>query len=159
MKNIQLIVVLFTVIVIGCDFKQEPSPEYMKQAEFASKTYDAAVIKADNNDPAGYLTLYEMARNDSDIYPTDWQEVANEKLDLLLYSNTALWVRTFSKVDMEKFKDFVGPGFGVSQYPEGIFSEEQFQNTIIANLEKIRGDKKEMELVDHILGLYNRKRR
>ena len=128
----------------------------MKQAAFAGKEYAFASKQADNNDSAGYLKLYEMAKNDNNVYPTDWSEVAQEKIFLLLYSNAELWVRTFSKVDQEKFKDFA-KGIEVSQNPKGV-SDEQFKETIFHNLEKIKGDKKEMELVDYILGLYNRKR-
>ncbi len=58
---------------------------------------------------------------------------------------------------MEKFKDFV-KGIEVSRFPAGIASEEQFKEAIFNKLEKIKGDKKEMELVDYILSLYNRKR-
>lgn len=165
-KKLAVIVIAgiaFTIVLysglsyFGFFRKQEPSPEYLKMAEFAGKMYTSAAKQADNNEPAGYLKLYEMATDDNDIYPTDWQEVAHEKVILLLYSNTELWVKTFSKVDSRKFKDRV-KGIGVSQYPEGVSSDEQFMETIFHNLGKIRGNEKEMELVDYILGLYNRKR-
>jgi hypothetical protein len=156
MKKIGYMIALFIVVVYGCkDIK--PSQEDVKRANFAATAYAAAEKQADNNDPSGYLKLYEIARDDDDIYTTEYSEVAEEKLFLLLYSNTELWVKIFSKVDLEKFKDFV-KGIEVTQLPKGV-SEEQFKETIFNNLGKIKGDKKEIELIDYILGLYNRKRR
>ena len=161
MRKIWLIVALFIVVTNGCKCKQEPSPEYMKKAELAGNEYTSASERAGKNDPAGYLKLYEMARNDDNVYPTDWQEVSKEKVFFLLYLNTELWVTTFSKVDSEKFKDFVkDAGIEVSRSgrPKGV-SNEQFKETIFINLRKFKGDKKEIELVDYVLGLYGRKRR
>jgi hypothetical protein len=160
MKKKWLIVALFIVVVTGC---KEISPvqkqREIKRAEFAATEYAAAAKRADNNDPVGYLKLYEIARDDDNIYTTDYSEVAEEKLFLLLYSHPELWLKTFSKVDLKKFKDFVkGIEVSRSARPEGV-SNERFRETILKNLEKIKGDKREMELVDYILGLYGRKRR
>lgn len=157
MKKTWLIISLFIVVVTGCkEISPEQKQRESERTKFASKEYAVAAKRADNNDPAGFLKLYEIARDD-DTYTAEYSEVAEEKLFLLLYSKTRLWIKTFSKEDMEKFKDFV-KGIEVSRFPAGIASEEQFKEAIFNKLEKIKGDKKEMELVDYILSLYNRKR-
>ena len=160
MKKIWLMVMLFILVTTLCQCKQEPSSDYMKQAELVVKEYNAAAIQAFHNNPAGYLKIYEIARNDNNIYPDEYSSVAREDLFGLLYSNTELWIRTFSKIDLEKFKAFVkSNGIDVSSLPEGVSTDEQFKERIFHNLEIIKGDKREMELVDYILGFYGRKRR
>jgi len=151
----QLIIAMMLMVVLsGCkDIK--PSQQDRERAEFAAKEYAAASKRADNSDPAGYLKLYEIARDSQDIYTTEYSEIAEEKIFLLLYSNPELWVKTFSTVDLEQFKDFV-KGIEVSERPKNV-SNEQFKETILNNLQKIKGDKREVEVAEYILRLYNRK--
>jgi hypothetical protein len=160
MRKITLGLVVFVLFACSCSSGKEISPEQRQreidQSKKASQAYAAAVKRAEADDPAGFLKLYEIATDDM-TYTVEYSEVAQEKLYLLLYSKTALWIKTFSKVDLEKFNAFV-KGIEVSQLPAGVASDEQFKETILSKLEKMKGDKKEMELIDHILGLYNRKR-
>ncbi len=145
------------MVVSGCkDVSSEQRQREIERSKFAAKEYAVAVKQANNNEPTGFLKLYEIARND-DIYTTEYSEVAEEELFLLLYSKTTLWVKTFSEVDFEEFKAFV-KGIEVSRLPKGVVSEEQFKEDIFNKLGKIKGDKKEMKVIDYILGLYNRKR-
>ena len=160
MKKISLIIALFIVVVGGC---QEISPEQkqreIERTKFASREYAAAARLADNNDPAGFLKLYEIAKND-DIYTAEYSEVASEKLHYLLHAKTELWIKTFSKTDLNEFKSYIkASGIWVTELPKGVTSDEQFEKEIFIKLRKIKGDKKEMELTNYILGLYDRKRR
>lgn len=151
---------VLTMLVIGCGESKGISPEQqqhqIKESEEASKAYSAAVKLAENNDPAGFLKLYEIATKDQ-IYTVEYSEVAKEKLFLLLYAKPKLWIKIFSQVDLDKFKLSI-KSIGVSQFPEGVTSDEQYLDSIFSRLEKIKGDKKEMELIDYIFGLYNHKR-
>ena len=159
MKKTWLMVMSLILVSTVCTCKQEPNSSYMEEVESVVKEYNAAALQAHQNNPVGYLKIYEIARNDNNKYPDEYSSVAGDDLFNLLYSNAELWIRTFSKIDVEKFKDFVKRhGIEVATLPEGV-SNEQFKETIFRNLEKIKGDKKEMELVDYILGLYNKKRR
>jgi hypothetical protein len=160
MKKIWLILALFIVVANGCKVSEpEPSPEYMKKVQLVVKEYNAAIVQANNNDPAGFLKLYKIARDD-DIYTAEYSDVATETLHYLLYSKTDLWIKTFSKVDdLDSFKAYLKvSGMWVTELPKGVASDEQFAEEIFSKLKKIKGDEKEMELVDYILGLYNRKR-
>lgn len=156
MRKICIVIVLFFAIT-GC---KEISPEQrqreIERTRAASRAYDAAVLQANNNDPAGFLKLYEIANN-ADIYTAEYSAVAEENIYLLLFAKTELWIKTFSKLDLQKLKTFV-KGIEVSRLPQGVVSEEQFKETIFTKLKKIRGDKREMELVDYILDLYGQKR-
>jgi hypothetical protein len=158
-KKLSLILALVVLTVAGC---QEISPEQkqreIERTKFASKEYGAAAKLADNNDPAGFLKLYEMAIDD-DTYTAEYSEVASEQLNYLLYSKTELWIKTFSKIDLEEFKSYLkASGIGVTELPIGLASYEQFEEEILTKLRKIKGDKKEMELIDFIFRLYGRKR-
>jgi hypothetical protein len=158
MKKIWLIIVLFIVVVSGCqDIGPEQRQREIERSKFASKECGNAIKQANNNDPAGFLKLYEIARND-DIYTAEYSEVAAEEINYLLYSKTELWIKTFSKIDLNEFKSYF-KGIEVTELPKGVTSEEQFEEEIFINLRKIKGDKKEIELIDYILGLYNVKRR
>ncbi|MCJ7546397.1 MAG: hypothetical protein MUP30_06175 [Deltaproteobacteria bacterium] len=158
MKKISLIVALFILVVGGC---KEVSPEQRQReidrTKFASKEYATAAKLADNNDPAGFLKLYEIAKND-DIYTAEYSEVATEELHYLLYSKTELWIKTFSKIDLDEFKSYIkASGIWVTELPKGVASDEQFEKEIFIKLRKIKGNKNEMELINYILRLYDRK--
>jgi len=160
MRKIYLGLAVFALIATNYSSGKEISPKQrqheIEQSKFASKEYSDAVKRAENDDPAGFIKLYEIATNDV-TYTVEYSEVAEEQLFLLLYSKTRLWIRIFAHIDQKKLKTFV-KGVEVSQLPKGVASHEQFKETIFNKLEKIKGDKKEMELVDYILGLYNRRR-
>lgn len=159
MKKIWVIVALFMVVVNGCkEIGPEQKRREIERTKFASKEYAAAAKLADNNDPTGFLKLYEIARDD-DTYTAEYSEVASEQLNYLLYSKTEMWIKTFSKIDLEEFKSYLkASGIGVTELPKGVASYEQFEEVIFTKLRKIKGDKKEMELIDYILRLYGRKR-
>lgn len=89
-KNICLMIALFSVFVSGCkDISHEQKQREIERAKFASKEYADAAKQADNNDPAGFLKLYEIARDDS-TYTVEYSDVATERLHYLLYSKTPL---------------------------------------------------------------------
>ena len=110
--------------------------------------YADALKRAENNEPAGLLKLYEIAGDDG-TYTAEYSEAAYDELSLLLYSRTALWVRTFARVDKDKFRKFFN-GINDAQLPKGITSSEQFAEGILSRLNKIKGDKKEADLVSYL---------
>jgi hypothetical protein len=162
MKKIYLS--LFIIVIIassssGKEINSDQRQREIEQSKFAAKAYAVAVKRAESGDPAGFLKLYEIATDDM-TYTVEYSEVANDKLHHLLYSKTELWIKTFAKTDLEKFKSYLKwSGIDVSEFPAGITSEEQFRETIFLKMERIKGGKKETELIDYIFRLYNRKRR
>lgn len=160
MKKTCLTMVLFILVVTGCkEINPEQKQREIERTKFASKEYADAAKLAENNDPAGFLKLYKIARDDS-TYTAEYSDVATEKLHYLLYSKTPLWIKTFSKIDLDEFKAYLkASGIWVTELPEGVLSEEQFEEEIFSKLKKIKGDKKEMELVNYILSFQkNRKK-
>ena len=122
-------------------------------SEFASKEYKTALKQAKENNPKGLLKLYKIASDDL-TYTVEYSEIARESLIYFLYSKTELWIRTFSKVEFSEFKTYLSKtGLGVSELPERVTSDEQFEKAIADNLKKIKGDKKEIELIDYVLKL------
>jgi uncharacterized protein YcfL len=143
---------LFALMNFGCSESKEINPERKKhqieKSEYASRAYYSAVSLAEGNEPAGFLKLYEIA-NDDITYTVEYRELAYDELSLLLYTRTEMWIKTFSKVDQSKFRKFFD-GVNDSQLPEGVSSSEQFLGGILKNLKKLKGDQKEMELVNYL---------
>jgi hypothetical protein len=163
MKKIYLS--LFIIVIVassngssGKETNADQRQREIEQSKFAAHAYAVAVKQAESGDPAGFLKLYAIATDDM-IYTVEYSEVANDRLHYLLYSKTELWIQTFAKADLEKIKSYLKwSGIDVSEFPAGITSEEQFRETIFLKMDKIKGSKKETELIDYIFGLYNRKR-
>src|SRR4030065_1692629 len=103
MKKTWLMVMSLILVSTVCTCKQEPNSSYMEEVESVVKEYNAAALQAHQNNPVGYLKIYEIARNDNNKYPDEYSSVAGDDLFNLLYSNAELWIRTFSKIDVEKF--------------------------------------------------------
>lgn len=162
MRQISLSLVFIVLIATNCSSGKEISPgqrqHEIEQSKFASQEYAAAAKRSENMDPGGLLKLYAIASDDL-TYTVEYSEVAGERLRYLLHSKTELWIKTFSKVDIDKFKAYLKrSGIGVSQLPNGVTSDEQFNEQILVNLKKIRVDKKEAELIDYMIELYTQKR-
>ena len=162
MRKIYYDLFIFVLIATSCSSGKEISPDQrqreIEQSKFASEEYAVAVKRAENHDPAGFLKLYAIASDDL-TYTVEYSEVAGEKLRYFLHSKTELWIKTFSKVDIDKFKAYLKrSGIGVSKLPNGVASDEQFKEEIFVNLKKMKGDKKETVLIDYILGLCAQKR-
>lgn len=160
MKKTCLTMVLFILVVTGCkEINPEQKQQEIERTKFASKEYADAAKLAENSDPAGFLKLYKIARDDS-TYTAEYSDVATEKLHYLLYSKTSLWIKTFSKIDLDEFKAYLkASGIWVTELPEGVLSEEQFEEEIFSKLKKIKGDKKEIELVNYILSFQKNKKK
>lgn len=110
--------------------------EDIKRSEFAEETFSNALIKARNNEEDGFLKLYEISQK-PDKYTVEYQEGANDALTELLYTKTELWIKVFSKTAEFKFY------FGV--LPAGV-SENKYDETVLINLNKIKGNKDENRL-------------
>ena len=156
MKNIQTLLILCAFIISNSSYGNETSSAAQNQKSVYQSTsvpmiYADAVKRAENNEPAGFLKLYEIAGDDG-TYTVEYSEAAYDELSLLLYSRTAMWVKTFSKVDQDKFRKFFN-GINDAQYPKGITSSEQFVEGILSRLNKVKGDKKEAELVSYLKAL------
>ena len=151
MRNVFSLIML-SLLLLACGESKQISPA-QKQAEIehAKKSsqaqYNAAKL-AEHNEPAGFLKLFEIVTADI-TYTVESSEAAYDSLSLLLYTNTKAWVKTFSRFDQEKFKQVFK---GVNDVESiGIkLSNEQFIGGILKNLEKIKGDKREIELVDYL---------
>jgi len=157
MRKISLGLVIFVLIAASCSSEKEISSEQrqreIEQSKYAYQEYAAAAKRAENQDPEGLLKLYAIASDDL-TYTVEYSEVAGERLRYLLHSKTELWIKTFSNVEMNRFKTYLKrSGIGVSKLPNGVASDEQFKEDIFTNLKKMKGDKKESALIDYILGL------
>jgi hypothetical protein len=148
--------IVFAMLILSASINckkgnNEKNRHKIQTSEFASKEYKSALRQATENNPEGLLKLYKIASDDL-TYTVEYSEVAREDLIYFLYSKTDLWIRTFSKVELSEFKTYLGKtGLGVSKLPEGVTSDEQFEQIIVDNIKKIKGDKKEIELIDYIL--------
>lgn len=158
----KIFIVLLVLTFAACDvcFAEaginDARQKEIEHAEASSRAYAAAVKLAENYDPAGFLKLYEIATDDT-RFTEEYSEIAYDELSLLLYSNTELWIKTFSRLDQKNFRKLFN-GVNDSQFSEGDSSEKQFVEGIVENLKAIKGDQKEMELVDYVLGLFGHKR-
>jgi len=133
---------------------QNPS---INDSQKLREEYETAVKQVGSNNPAGLLKLYEIAFEGRSA---EISEVARDKLLHFLYSRTELWIRVFSKIDLEKFKSYLkAGGLAILELPKGVSSEEQYKEEVGKRLESIRGNKKEMELIQYILVSYGRYRR
>lgn len=127
-----------------------------KQVEFkkskdASKEYAIAIRQAENNEPAGFLKLFEIATNDL-TYTVEYSEVAHEQIILLLYSKPGLWVKTFAQIDLGKMKALI-QDIEVTDLPKDALSDDQFKESIFNKLKKTKGNIKEKQLIDYLLSL------
>ena len=147
------------IITIGCSntkTKDSDSKKDVIESERLEKEYPSAVKLAENNNPQGLLQLYEIA---SKSISAETSEIARDKLLYMLYSNPELWIRTFSKTDLTSFKKYLKTGgMAILELPKSVASEEQYEQEIVKKLSKIKGDEKEMELINYILELYGRKK-
>lgn len=159
MKAIFIGVVICILIAVGIvmtidkNVNAEQPKDEIEQSKMAASELAEAIKQAEAENPDGLLKLYDIATNDPK-FTVEYSEAAQEQIYLFLYSKTELWIKTFSKADLGKFKTFV-QGIDVSQLPEGVSSDEEFRKTIFQKLEKIRGDDREMELIHHIFRIYN----
>jgi len=148
--------IVFTALVlavVGCN----QGKSYPERSEFTVKEYAAAVKRVEANDPAGLIKLYQIAANVDDAYTDEYGSVANEKLHIYLHSKPTLWIKTFSQVDLIKFKAYIKvSGIAVTKLPQGVSSDEQFAEEIFSSLKKIKGDENELELIKYILDVYER---
>jgi hypothetical protein len=152
MRVVLLLPLIFALV--SCKkVDSEQRQHEIQQSEFASKQYKSALKQAAENNPNGLLKLYEIASDDM-TYTVEYSEAAREDLIYFLRSKTEFWIRTFSKVELNNLKIYLNKtGLKVSKLPEGITSDKQFEQIIVDNLKKIKGDKREIELIDYILEL------
>ena len=149
-----VLLILIICALVSCKkVDSEQKQQEIKRSEFAFKEYKAALKQATEDNPNGLLKLYDIASDDL-VYTVEYSEVAREDLIYFLYSKTELWIRTFSKVELNKFETYLSrTGLGVSKLPAGVGSDKEFEQTIVHSLKKIKGDKRETELRDYILKL------
>jgi len=113
--------------------------------------YLAAVKSADNNSPEGFLRLYKIA---SEGDSAELSESARDKLCLLLYTKTGLWLKVFSGVEQAKFRNYLKRGgLATLEYPKGIDSEDEFYKLVLVRLSKHRAAGKERELLTYLIGM------
>src|SRR4030067_1372384 len=149
-----------SMFVIGC--KENKTDQIQRrskiiESEKLERDYESAVKQAENNNPAGFLKLYEIA---SKSLSAENSEIARDKLNHLLYAKTELWINTFSKTDLEKFKHFLRTGgLATLELPKSVESENQFREELLTKLRKIKGNKNETELIKYIIKLYESKGR
>ncbi len=107
----------------------------IKHSEFVRKKFESALEKAAANKEVGFLELYDIASDPEST--VEYQEVANDALTELLYTNTELWIKVFSKTKNFKFY------FGV--LPQAI-PEEKYNEIVLLKLNKIIEDPEEKRL-------------
>ena len=148
-----------SIIIIGCSDTKNNDTDSKKvkiESERLEKEYPSAVKLAESNNPEGLLQLYEIA---SKSISAETSEIARDKLLQMLYWKPELWIRTFSKTDLTSFKKYLKTGgMAILELPKSVASEEQYEQEIVKKLSKIKGDEKEMELINYILELYGRKK-
>lgn len=155
-KKIQKIIISLIIFVamVGCSdntsSNQDIRQEEIKKSETAAKAYVSAREQAEKGNPSGFLKLYEISKDDA-TYTAEYSEVSHDELLNLLYSKTDLWIKTFSQVNQEEFLAYLNQrGLGVSTLPVGAKSEKEVYEHIIINLNKIKGNKTEMNLINFI---------
>lgn len=115
--------------------------------------YSLAVNQAERNESSGFIKIYKIA---SESNSAEVEEIARDKLHHLLYNKTQLWIKTFAAGDLMGFKEYLkNGGMAVLTLPEGVATQEQYENEIVIKLRKFKGNKREMELVEYILQLYS----
>jgi hypothetical protein len=148
-----LFILLICALVNCKKVNSEQKQQEIKRSEFAFKEYKSALKQVTEDNPNGLLKLYDIASDDV-VYTVEYSEVAREDLIYFLYSKTELWIKTFSGVELNKFEMYLSrTGLGISKLPAGVASDKQFEQIIVNNLKKIKGDKKETELADYVLQL------
>jgi len=150
-----LLIILFLIFACSDDrVNQANTQRTPNEEERMKKEYDLALSQAQNNDATGLLKLYQIA---SEGQSAEMSEIARDKLAQFLYSNSELWVRTFSRTDLDKFKNYLRKGgLAVLDLPKGVASEEQYKEEILKKLKKIKGEEKEKELIQFIFQLFQR---
>jgi hypothetical protein len=150
-----LLLLIIPLLIFGCSDNRANQANKQKipnEEEKMKKEYDLALSQAQNNDAAGLLKLYQIA---SEGQSAEMSEIARDKLAQFLYSNPELWVRTFSRTDLDKFKNYLRKGgLAVLDLPKGVASEEQYKEEILKKLKRIKGDEKEKELIQFIFEIY-----
>jgi hypothetical protein len=146
--------------MVGCPQKNDLAQnereirKYQLASKMASEGLESALKQVEENKSAGLVKLYEIATND-DEYSVEISEVANEKLHYYLYLKTEFWIRTFAKVDLNQFKQYLKRSdVEVFSLPEGLTPAEKFRAQMLQNLKKFKGTDKEMDLVNYVLELY-----
>lgn len=158
-----LMMTLLSALLSACDQGPPISPEHQQKeaelSEAAAKDWNTAWEQAQRNQSAGLHKLFEIA-DDCDTYTVEYCEIAYDDLSLLLYTKTALWVKTFAAMDQARFrKRFVDIRYETINpaiLPKDVTSEVQFYEGIMARLKKVKGDKKEVELAQYLLGIASR---
>ncbi|MCM2268201.1 MAG: hypothetical protein NDI60_10565 [Elusimicrobiales bacterium] len=109
--------------------------------EVAGTVFSGALRDATAKKGAGFLKLYEISKN-PDTYTVEYQEAANDALTELLYTDTELWINTFSDIDNFSFS------FGV--LPENV-TEKQYDDAIRSKLARIKPNAKEKIVIRYVL--------
>jgi hypothetical protein len=152
--KIDFIIIAFLLAIFGCTEKIDEKQVQKEAIEYQKKVdeYNVAVKQAQNNNPVGFLKLYEIiTEGDS----AELSVIGRDRLVLLLHDKTELWISIFSKTDPHKFKNYLkAGGAAVIDLPKQFPSEKQFYEEILKKLSKIKGNKREMELIKYISGLY-----
>lgn len=147
-------------LITGCTEKgPEQKQEGKDRSEIAAKAVSLSIQQAEANNPEGLLKLYEIA-NDDNSYTVEYSEVANEKLHYFMYTKTRFWIKTFSTINLDKFKSYIEKsGVDAFSLPEGVVSAETLRNELLNNVQKIRktDDVKVKELSDFIYETYRTK--
>ncbi len=158
-KSLCAIFAFLSIILIGCSDTKKNDTESQRveiESERVEKEYPNAVKLAESNNPEGLLKLYEIA---SRSISAETSEMARDKLLQMLYMKPELWIKTFSKTDLNSFKKYLkAGGLAILDLPKGVGSEEQYEHEIVRKLSVIKGNEKEKELIDYILEVYGRKK-
>jgi hypothetical protein len=152
--KVNFIFIAFLLVIFGCSQDKDDKQlekERLRYKELVSE-YSVAVERARNNDPAGFLKLYEIVTEKDSA---ELSETGRDELVLLIHDKTELWISIFSKTDLQKLKNYLkAGGAGIVELPKQFPSEKQFYEDILKNLTKIKGNRKEMDLVNYISELY-----
>jgi hypothetical protein len=152
----KVLLVMILVLISGCKEKIESKQlaEETKKSAQANQVYRSALKLAEDGDPSGLLKLYEIS-NDDITYTVEYAEVASDSLSYLLYTQTELWIKTFSSINPKQFK---WSGINVPYtLPPGV-TEDGFEEAIYNKLRSYKGSKSEMDLIDHIFSIQKQKK-
>jgi hypothetical protein len=152
--KINFIIIAFLLAILGCSENIDEKEIQKEGIEYQKKVdeYNVAVKQAQNNNPGGFLKLYEIVTEGDSA---ELSVIGRDRLVLLLHDKTELWITIFSKTDLIKFKNYLkAGGAAIIDLPKQFPSEKQFYEEILKKLRKIKGNKKEMELINYISELY-----
>ena len=147
-------VAAISVVLVSC---KKERPESMVS------TYDPVKAEQENaltheeirkGDPDGLLKLWVIAtKSDS----AEDREVASEEVRGYLYSNTDLWIKAFSRLDLEKFKkDFEVTDFDVYRFTsDGELPVEVVAQRVTVKLKKMKAkNEQECVLIEYLITYY-----